>query len=63
MNRKEKPRATRESDKPETQIQELHESLGFSDWEREMKLSQEAATAFASKAPTAKSGKRKKKKP
>jgi hypothetical protein len=32
--------------KPEAQIKELHESLGFSDWETELKLSREAAEAF-----------------
>ncbi|HWB10123.1 MAG TPA: hypothetical protein VG826_12915 [Pirellulales bacterium] len=31
--------------KPEAQIKELHESLGFSDWETEMKLSRDAAEA------------------
>src|SRR5579863_6257750 len=31
---------------PEAQIRELHESLGFSDWETEMKLSRDAAKAF-----------------
>lgn len=35
--------------KPEAQLTELHESLGFSDWETEMKLSREAAEAFARK--------------
>lgn len=33
--------------KPEAQIKELHESLGFSDWETEMKLSRDAAEASA----------------
>ena len=36
--------------KPEAQIQELHESLGFSgDWEMEIKLSREAAEAWKRK--------------
>ena len=35
--------------KPEARLKELHESLAFFDWETEMKLSREAADAFARK--------------
>jgi len=35
--------------KPEAQIKELHESLGFSDWDTEMKLSRETAEAVERK--------------